>query len=842
MIKARPIDRVLDLLKGVKCYGDYWFARCPSHADKSQSLSVKEGRDGQVLFHCTAEECSVSEIASALGLEQRELWPASKAKPYQTNSRDDFWERIHVYHLPNGEPFFREVKGTWKDKETGKTVTGFPQHILLDDRWVNLKKAREKGLVPPTFRVELYNLPSVLDAAKNGGTVLLCEGAKDAETAIKLGFCATTNPRGALSFQLHMAQCLKGANVVVFVDNDKAGAKRVKKSKQLLPQYVRSLKFVYFGDDKKKGYDLTDWVEEDMGYSGLQRDAKALQKLIDEAPQWIPEFSEDDVIRFEYGKQVLTFGRICTREMEKKIDGEMLPVREVFARDVWPRQIYQSDDQDTGIRFAYKDCFGKIQSGTLPMGATLNKRFGASAARDLLDQGVQIAGGTDALFALALGHWKDKTFPPVVRLVRRAGWHTSKVYVNGDKIFGASGWFVDSQSRAISDRTERTGSLQGWRDGVASLCDTRGLILAIGVSLAGALIEPLGRKPFGVHVWGDSSGGKTTSALVAGSIWGHPDSTRKTWNTTLKSPEGLAECFNGACLILDDLAHFEYDERKLGEMIHAITAASGRSFYTSARKLGKQRYWRNTIFSNGEASIKVKMKLQYQGGHRVRMIDVRCDAGDFTVSDTHAKRIDLFTQQENGHAGDAWVKYLVGLESFDLIEKSVEKWYKIGVAHAPEGKENLRIVDQFSVICAALEHGHEAGILPSDDIAVFLKWLIDQSIGDSEEEETASSDPNMRAYLAFRGLVHTQPAQFPDPQKAENARNVIGYYERGDGFVNTTQSMNEASGLVSTLGFSMRSWVKWCEHRNLVAKKKNPFRLHGGQLGRWLTFDLSTEV
>ena len=50
-----PTERALDLLEDVRQTGlDQWMARCPSHEDKTPSLSIREGDDGRVLLHCFA--------------------------------------------------------------------------------------------------------------------------------------------------------------------------------------------------------------------------------------------------------------------------------------------------------------------------------------------------------------------------------------------------------------------------------------------------------------------------------------------------------------------------------------------------------------------------------------------------------------------------------------------------------------------------------------------------------------------------------------------------------------------------------------------------------------------
>jgi len=51
-----------------------WVARCPSHSDKSPSLSILEKSDGRVLIHCHAG-CGAVDILDAVGLEYSVLFP-----------------------------------------------------------------------------------------------------------------------------------------------------------------------------------------------------------------------------------------------------------------------------------------------------------------------------------------------------------------------------------------------------------------------------------------------------------------------------------------------------------------------------------------------------------------------------------------------------------------------------------------------------------------------------------------------------------------------------------------------------------------------------------------------
>jgi hypothetical protein len=84
---------LLDRLERVRQTGPgRWVARCPSHADRSPSLSIRELDDDRLLLHCFAG-CGTDEVLAALGLQFRDLYPkrlpgVGEARSYpQSHSR-----------------------------------------------------------------------------------------------------------------------------------------------------------------------------------------------------------------------------------------------------------------------------------------------------------------------------------------------------------------------------------------------------------------------------------------------------------------------------------------------------------------------------------------------------------------------------------------------------------------------------------------------------------------------------------------------------------------------------------------------------------------------------------
>jgi hypothetical protein len=72
---SSPIDVLLPRLDAVRRVGRGWVARCPSHEDRSPSLAIDVGADGEtLLIHCFAG-CVTADVLAAVGLSLSDLFP-----------------------------------------------------------------------------------------------------------------------------------------------------------------------------------------------------------------------------------------------------------------------------------------------------------------------------------------------------------------------------------------------------------------------------------------------------------------------------------------------------------------------------------------------------------------------------------------------------------------------------------------------------------------------------------------------------------------------------------------------------------------------------------------------
>jgi hypothetical protein len=68
------VNELLSRLEGVRGRNGSWSAKCPAHADKSPSLSVKELEDGRILMHCFGG-CGTDAVLGSLGIAMGDLFP-----------------------------------------------------------------------------------------------------------------------------------------------------------------------------------------------------------------------------------------------------------------------------------------------------------------------------------------------------------------------------------------------------------------------------------------------------------------------------------------------------------------------------------------------------------------------------------------------------------------------------------------------------------------------------------------------------------------------------------------------------------------------------------------------
>jgi DNA polymerase I-like protein with 3'-5' exonuclease and polymerase domains len=172
-------------------------------------------------------------------------------------------EAFYIYCHADGS-FYLGVKRT--------STKQFPQYHWTGKQW-------EKGL-PKDYAKIPYRLPELIKAPLDAW-VVIAAGEKDAETAARLGFTATTNSGGEGKGQWtpELNSWFAGRQrVAIMEDNDKTGHAHAVEVANALGDTVADIRIVGFRELPAHG-DLTDWIEADRsrGYTALLARIEAAQ-------------------------------------------------------------------------------------------------------------------------------------------------------------------------------------------------------------------------------------------------------------------------------------------------------------------------------------------------------------------------------------------------------------------------------------------------------------------------------------------------------------------------------------------------------------------------------------
>jgi len=247
---------------------------CLAH-DDTNNPSCDYDRDKDV-FHCKTCEASggvlklIVAAKAAPDLKGAMKWLVSN----KLTILSDVWatvERLYTYSDENGDTLYQV--GRWS-----KPHKAFGQRV--PDGKGGWKSG--KGVLDGIRRVP-YRLADLLTAARDGRTVYVVEGEKDADRLRDLGLAATTNAQGAsYHWPLAWASYFDGASsAVVLCDNDDAGRAAGRHRAGIIARSVADVRIVERLPRVAEKGDVSDWL--DAG-----GDLDALAAIVADAPRVAP--------------------------------------------------------------------------------------------------------------------------------------------------------------------------------------------------------------------------------------------------------------------------------------------------------------------------------------------------------------------------------------------------------------------------------------------------------------------------------------------------------------------------------------------------------------------------
>src|SRR5262249_40621394 len=298
-------------------------------------------------------------------------------------------------------------------------------------------------------------------------------------------------------------------------------------------------------------------------------------------------------------------------------------------------------------------------------------------------------------------------------------------------------------------------------------------VFAESAAFAGPLLRPLGQEGGGFNFLGDSSQGKSTSQILAGSVYGGGDPLygyARTWLNTANALDATAEQHNDGILLLDELALC--DPKEAGACAYRLAGGQGKGRLQSSIKMRKPFKWYLLFFSSSEISLAdhvAQVGKQVRGGQEVRFVELPADAGaglgafedihGFESADAFAKYLQASAKKYYGTAIRAYLR--------ELIPKlpEVKNAFK-NFEHAcltdwlPHDKrvsgEVSRVARRFALVAYSGELATDGGIngwaegeATKAAKRLFADWLENRGTSGSVDEERAVSQ--VRAFIEKYG-------------------------------------------------------------------------------------------
>lgn len=362
------------------------------------------------------------------------------------------------------------------------------------------------------------------------------------------------------------------------------------------------------------------------------------------------------------------------------------------------------------------------------------------------------------------------------------------------------------------------------------------LELAITIAASSAVIGIIGKEigienPI-VHIYGDSSTGKTTAVQLGLSIWGSPslrsNGLVQNYNETinalmhnLKYNHGVAMCFDEISMSeSEDFTGFIYSSTN-GKEKGRLTYEQGKG-YTKQ----EQATWNTVILSTGEYNILEKAKEN--DGLKVRVFSI--GGFQWTSSSSNSDSIKNGILDNYGYVGEKFISELMKYdksELYDLYKSLYEKLVKRFEEEKIWDELTNRRVKYYTILLIS------ANLLNRYlKLGIALKSIL-SNIFEIESSSIVERNVGEQAYKSFLELVAKNRKKFPvikgKGYSRENIRDDIwGYVLKQDCEVEIFP--HEFKKQIKQLGFQSSRVIlnKWKKMKKLNHESDRLDRSRGG--------------
>jgi putative DNA primase/helicase len=306
-------------------------------------------------------------------------------------------------------------------------------------------------------------------------------------------------------------------------------------------------------------------------------------------------------------------------------------------------------------------------------------------------------------------------------------------------------YFTDRSSSSLGYTT--SGTLTDWQIEIAQ--NVRGnasMMIGVAVALAAPMLSLLGRESFGVHLFAESSKGKSTTLNIANSIYGNPEKIKLSWSTTATGVKNEAAARNDGFITLDEIGQAK-DGKNLETIAYDLFNETDK---IRGEKEGGNRQikrWKVSALSTGEKDLETQLRLQgakVHAGQLVRLLNVPLEEANnlhnFPNNKAHADHLNEKVQECFGVIGREWIAFLSN--NADTVKSTYkiirQKW--LDLSNNMSGQVQRVAGDRFAVLETALYLAKDLTQWTEEESAQailknFLNWK--EEFGENSREESA---------------------------------------------------------------------------------------------------------
>lgn len=240
------------------------------------------------------------------------------------------------------------------------------------------------------------------------------------------------------------------------------------------------------------------------------------------------------------------------------------------------------------------------------------------------------------------------------------------------------------------------------------------LALVFGLSslVVSLLREVTGLDTLLVHLYGDSTQGKTTAAMLSVASFGEPHTTGGglllTWNATDNAVLGALRNNFGVPVAIDEASI--QNSKDFTSVIYALSMGKDKARAKVDGSLQKSAQWSLTVISTAEHSL--SSHANRNTGLQMRMLEFGNET--WTKSADNSNSLKEGLRQNYGHAGEVFAEHLLSLGR-DQVETIWREWRSRVIEELPEeDRFKARIADKLALVLATAEMAAEALSLDLD--------------------------------------------------------------------------------------------------------------------------------